>query len=102
MGTHMVRRILAVVTLAVAGLLALPALAMAATQPPYPAPPVTPATETWAPVATTTIDDPYAALASTGAGISIGTFVAIGAIVLVVGIALLVVGNRMRRSNSHS
>ena len=102
MGTHMVRRILAVVTLAVAGLLAVPALAFAATQPPYPAPPVTPATEAWVPVATTIIDDPYAALASTGAGISVGTFVLVGAIVLLVGVALLVIGNRLRRSSSHN
>ena len=98
----MVRRIFAVLTLAVAGLLAVPALAMAATQPPYPAPPVTPATEVWAPVAanSTSVSDPYTALASTGAGFSVETFVLVGAIVLLVGVGLLVLGNRLRQSSS--
>ena len=97
----MVHRIAATLTLVVAGLLAMPALASAATNPPYPAPPVTPGTETWAPVTDSVVSSQSTALASTGAGFSVGTALAIGAVVLVVGLALLVLGNRLRKSGSH-
>ena len=99
---HMFRRIAATLTLIVAGLLAVPALASATTIPPYPAPPVTPGTSAW-----TSVTDPAVAysqntaLASTGAGFGIGTALAIGAVVLVVGLALLVAGNRLRKSGNH-
>jgi hypothetical protein len=98
----MFRRIAATLSLIVAGLLAVPALASAATNPPYPAPPVTPGTETLS-----SVSDPVVAysqttaLASTGAGFSVGTALVIGAIVLVVGLALLVAGNRLRKSGNH-
>ncbi len=98
----MFRRIAATLSLVVAGLLAVPVLASAATNPPYPAPPVTPGTAAWAPATDTAVA--YAqntALASTGAGFSVGTAIAIGAVVLVVGLALLIAGNRMRKSGSH-
>lgn len=95
----MLRRILTTLTVAVFGLLAVPTLASAA-NPPYEAPSVTPATGTVAPivdsgVASYTTDT---ALASTGAGFSLTTALLIGAIVLVVGCALVIVGNRMRKS----
>ena len=101
MGTHMFRRIAATLALLAAGLLAVPTLASAATNPPYPAPPVTPGAETWAPVADPVAYSQSTALASTGAGFSVGTALAIGAVVLVVGLALLVVGNRLRKSGGH-
>jgi len=98
----MFRRIVATLSLVVAGLLAMPTLASAATNPPYPAPPVTPGTETWAPVTDSSVAySQSTALASTGAGFSVGTALAIGAVVLVVGLALLVVGNRLRKSGNH-
>jgi ABC-type nitrate/sulfonate/bicarbonate transport system permease component len=89
-----------IVLLAVAGVLALPGLASAT---PYAAPPVTPAPQAWAPVS-----DPSevaysstTSLASTGAGFSVGTAVAIGIAVLLVGVALIMVGRFARRSQSH-
>ena len=98
----MVRRLYALALLALAGVLALPGLASAAT--PYAAPPVTPASQAWVPAS-----DPSAvayssttSLASTGAGFSVETAVLIGAVVLLVGVLLLVVGNRLRRASSHS
>ena len=98
----MVRRIVATLTLVVAGLLAVPALAAAATNPPYPAPPVTPGTETWAPVTDASIAYTQSTdLASTGAGFSAGTALAIGAVILVVGLALLISGNRLHKSGNH-
>ena len=97
----MSRRIAATLTLIVAGLLAVPTLASAATNPPYPAPPVTPGTETWAPVTESSVYSQSTALASTGAGFSVGTALAIGAAVLVVGLTLLILGNRLRKSGSH-
>ncbi len=98
----MFRRIAATFSLVIAGLLAVPALASAATNPPYPAPPVTPGTSTWAPVTDPAVAYTQStALASTGAGFGIGTALAIGAVVLVVGLALLIVGNRLRKSGNH-
>lgn len=99
---HMFRRIAATLSLVVAGLLAVPALASAATNPPYPAPPVTPGTQTWAPVTDSAVAYTQGtALASTGAGFSVGTALAIGAVVLVAGLALLIAGNRLRKSGNH-
>lgn len=96
----MFRKISALVLMAVAGLLALAGVASAAT--PYEAPPVTPAAEAWVPIA-----DPSAVaytntanLASTGAGFSVGTAVAIGVAVLLVGVALIAVG-RLRKAHNH-
>jgi hypothetical protein len=101
MEANMVRRMYALVLLALAGVLALPGLASAAT--PYAAPPVTPAPQAWAPVS-----DPsevaYSSttnLASTGAGFSVGTAVAIAIAVLLVGAALILVSKFARRSHSN-
>ena len=98
----MIRRLFATLTLVVVGLLAVPALAMAEA-PPYQAPPVTPGTEAY-----TSVTDPSVAaynsvtdLASTGAGFSVGTLVAIGAVVLVAGLALVLTGNRIRKAGDH-
>jgi hypothetical protein len=92
MGKHMVRKIAATLALAAVGLLMAPTLAFA-----YPAPPVTPNEWTTAPTAETST----VVLASTGAGFSVETAVLIGAVVLLVGVLLLVVGNRVRRASSH-
>ena len=89
----MVRKIAAILALAAVGLFLAPSLAFA-----YPAPPVTPGTTT--PVVDTTTSS-NVVLASTGAGFSVETAVLIGAAVLLVGVLLLVVGNRMRRASSH-
>ena len=89
----MVRKIAATLALAAVGLMMAPSLAFA-----YPAPPVEP--NSWAPVTETT-DYSNVVLASTGAGFSVETAVLIGAVVLLVGVLLLVVGNRMRRASSH-
>jgi len=96
----MVRRIYALVLLAAAGLLALPGLAAAT---PYAAPPISPAAQAWTPVS-----DPAAvayssttSLASTGAGFSVGTTVAIGIAVLLVGAALILLGKFGRRAHSN-
>ena len=98
----MLRRIAATLSLVVAGLLALPAFASAATNPPYPAPPVTPGTATWTPATDSAVAySQSTTLASTGAGFSVGTALAIGAVVLVVGLALLLAGNRLRKSGNH-
>ena len=97
----MVRRIVATLTLVVAVLLAVPALASAATNPFYPAPPVTPGTETPVTDPSIAADSQNTALAGTGAGFSVGTALAIGAVVLGVGLALLILGNRLRKSGSH-
>ena len=98
----MLRKIVATLALVVAGLLAVPALASAATNPPYPAPPVAPGTATWTPATDATVAySQSTALASTGAGFGVGTALAIGAVVLVVGLALLSAGNRLRKSGNH-
>ena len=91
-GRHMVRKIAATLALAAVGLMMAPSLAFA-----YPAPPVTP--NAWTAPATTVSSN--IELASTGAGFSVETAVLIGAVVLLVGVLLLVVGNRLRRASSH-
>ena len=95
----MFRRIAAVVALAVVGLFVLPTLVWAS-NPPYPAPPVTPAAETWTPVADSVSYTPATALASTGAGFSVGTAVLIGVAVLLVGLGLMFVGKRSRKAGN--
>jgi hypothetical protein len=88
----MVRKIVAALALAAVGLLMAPSLAFA-----YPAPPVTPNHPAPAPTAETT----NVVLASTGAGFSVETAVLVGAVVLLVGVLLLVVGNRVRRADGN-
>lgn len=92
----MIRKLLATATLAVFGLLWLPAMASAAA-PPYPAPPVTPAVDT---VSTAPNSDSVTSLASTGAGFNVGLTVWIAGAVLVVGIGLLIAGRRSRKSGA--
>ena len=92
-GTNMIRRIAALLTLAAAGLLMLPAIASAETS--YPAPSVTTTTGTVPAGGTVT----GTGLASTGAGFSIGAAVLIGALILAVGLGLVLIGNRFRKSN---
>jgi hypothetical protein len=101
MEANMVRRLYALALLALAGVLALPGLASAAT--PYAAPPVTPASQAWVPAS-----DPSAvayssttSLASTGAGFSVGTAIFIGIVVLLIGAALILLGKFGRRSHSN-
>jgi hypothetical protein len=98
----MYRRIAVTLSLVIAGLLAVPVLASADTTPPYPAPPVTPGTAVW-----TTATDPAVAysqstaLASTGAGFSVGTALVVGIGVLALGLVLMIVGNRLRKAGNH-
>ena len=96
----MLRRIVTTMTLALLGLLAVPTLASAG-NPPYQAPSVTPVPQTLAPVIDPVSYTQSTSLASTGAGFSIGLAVAIGAAVVLVGLVLMVVGNRVRRAGSH-
>lgn len=93
----MFRRIATTLTLVVMGLLTVPALASAG-PPPYQAPPVE-TTSTLAPVANTSAST-TSNLASTGAGFSVGTAVAIGIAVLLVGLVLAFAGNRVRKTNA--
>lgn len=99
----MIRRIIATLTLAVIALLALPALAMAAA-PDYPAPSVAPESgsvlDQSSGVASPLAADQSSVLASTGAGFGVGTAVAIGVAVLLVGLVLIVVGNRVRKASN--
>ena len=98
----MVRKLLATATLALLGLLWLPAIASAGT-PPYPAPPVTPETAVPAAVdvvSTAPSGESVAALATTGAGFNVGLTVLVAAAVLVVGIGLLIAGRRTRKSGA--
>jgi len=95
----MVRRIYALVLLAAAGLLALPGLAAAT---PYAAPPISPAAQAWTPVAdSAAVASGTTSLASTGAGFSVGTTVAIGIAVLLVGAALILLGKFGRKAHSN-
>lgn len=89
----MVRKIVATLALAAVGLLMAPSLAFA-----YPAPPVTPNDPGTVP----TSPPSDVVLASTGAGFSVESAVLIGAVVLLVGVLLLVVGNRVRRASNHN
>jgi len=103
----MIRKLLATTTLAVLGLLWLPAMASAAA-PAYPAPPVTP--ETAVPAAVDAVSsapeiaslttDPASSLASTGAGFNVGLTVWIAVAVLVVGVGLMLAGRRSRKSDA--
>ena len=97
----MIRKLLATVTLAVLGLLWLPAVASAA-NPAYPAPPVTP--ETAVPAAIDAVSasnsDSVTSLASTGAGFNVGLTVWIAVAVLVAGAGLLFAGRRSRKSGA--
>jgi len=97
----MLRRIVTTMTLALLGLLAVPTPASAAGNPPYQAPSVTPVPQTLAPVIDPVAYTQSTSLASTGAGFSIGLAVAIGAAVVMVGLVLMVVGNRVRRAANH-
>ena len=87
-------------TLALLGLLAVPTLASAG-NPPYQAPSVTRSPHSLAPVIDPVSYTQSTSLAGTGAGFSIGLAVAIGAGVVLVGLVLMVVGNRVRRAGSH-
>jgi len=80
--------------LAIVGLLAVPGLAFA-----YPAPPVTPNSPTWS---GTTTETTNTVLASTGAGFSVTTAVLVAVLVLVAGVGLLFLGNRVRKSGARN
>jgi hypothetical protein len=96
----MIRKLLATATLAVLGLLWLPAIASGGV-PPYPAPPVTPETTVPTTFASSVpTGETVTSLASTGAGFNVGLVVLIAAVVLVVGIGLLVMGRRSRKSGA--
>ena len=71
MVSHLLRRIVTTMTLALLGLLAVPTLASAG-NPPYQAPSVTPVPQTLAPVIDPVSYTRSTSLASTGAGFSIG------------------------------
>src|SRR5664279_5763496 len=96
----MFRKLLAVLTLALAGLLVCCASALAAPPypaPPYPAPPVVTvagAAAAGAPAGTATT------LASTGAGFNVGATVLIAVTVLMLGVGLVLLGRHLRRSNT--
>ena len=95
----MIRKLYAVVALAVMTLLVTPAVAIAAA-PPYPAPPVV-AGDTASTVvvavapAAQQANIPSAPLPSTGAGLDIGLWLGIGAVILIAGILLTIVGTRL-------
>ncbi len=103
----MIRKLLATATLAVLGLLWLPAMASAAA-PSYPAPPVTPESTvpavvdavSTAPEISSRTTDSVASLASTGAGFNVGLTVWIAVAVLVVGVGLVLAGRRSRKSGA--
>jgi LPXTG-motif cell wall-anchored protein len=103
----MIRKLLATATLAMLGLLWLPAMASAAA-PAYPAPPVTPESTvpavvdavSTAPEISSRTTDTVASLATTGAGFNVGLTVWIGVAVLVVGVGLLLAGRRSRKSGA--
>lgn len=98
----MIRKLLAAATLAVFGLLWLPAMASAAA-PAYPAPPVAPETVVTVAadaVSTTPNGADVTSLASTGAGFNVVLTVWIAAAVLVVGVGLLLAGRRSPKSGA--
>lgn len=98
----MIRKLLTLATLAVFGLLWMPTMASAA-NPAYPAPPVTPETVVPATadvVSTGATTGQVTSLASTGTGFNVGLVVWIAVAVLVVGLGLLIVGHRSRKSGS--
>jgi len=92
----MLRKLLAVLTFAVAGLLMFAATALA--NPTYPAPPVV--TVGGAP-ATGAAVDTATTLASTGAGFNVVGAVFIAVVVLMLGVGMVALGRRLRRSNTH-
>lgn len=92
----MFRKLLAVLTFAVTGLLMFTATALA--DPTYPAPPVV--TVDSAP-ATGAAVDTATTLASTGAGFNVGGAVFIAVVVLLLGVGMVALGRRLRRSNTH-
>jgi len=92
----MLRRLLAVLTFSLTGLLMFAASALAA--PPYPAPRVVTVDGAPAPGAPV---DTATTLASTGAGFNVGAAVLIAVIVLIVGVGLVVLGRRFRQSQNH-
>lgn len=96
----MLRKLLAVLMFAVTGLLMFAATALA--DPTYPAPPVV--TVDGAPAtgaAVDTVTDTATTLASTGAGFNVGVAVFIAVVVLVLGVGMVALGRRLRRSNNH-
>lgn len=103
----MIRKLLATATLAVLGLLWLPAMASAAA-PAYPAPPVAPESTvpavvdavSTAPEISSRTTDTMASLASTGAGFNVGLTVWIAVAVLVVGVGLVLAPRRSRKSGA--
>ena len=98
----MLRKFLAVLALAVTGLVTYSAVA-AAGDPPYPAPPVVPESPLHPAPSVVPNGVGHTAsstLASTGAGFNVGAIVLIAAIVLMVGAGLIVLGRRLRQSNS--
>lgn len=97
----MIRKLYTVVALTVMAVLIAPAVA-SAENPPYPAPPVTPAVVSSVIAVSPTAQQgvPTSPLASTGAGLDIGVWLGIGAVVLLVGIALTVVGGRLVASKN--
>jgi len=89
---------LSVLMLAVIGLVALPVSAFAAT-PAYPAPAVDPAVQAGGPAAQA---DPGIALASSsGSDFTIGMPFVLGAVVLLVGLAVLVMVTRPSKAKHH-
>lgn len=94
----MFRKLLAVLTFALAGLLVCAASALAA--PPYPAPPVVTVTAAPAAGAPAGTADTATTLASTGAGFNVGATVLIAVTVLLLGVGLVLLGRHLRRSNT--
>ena len=101
----MLRRIVAALTLALAGVLMFPALIAAAAPPPYPAPPVTPPPYPAPPVSVAN-GGPFpgvahtadTTLASTGIGFSVGAALLIAVAVLLIGMTMIVTVRRFRNS----
>jgi hypothetical protein len=94
----MFRRLLTVLTFALAGLLVCGDSALAA--PPYPAPPVVTVDAAPAPGAPADTADTATTLASTGAGFNVGAAVLIAVTVLMLGVGLVLLGRHLRRSNT--
>ena len=99
----MFRKLLAVLTLALAGLLVCCASALAAPPypaPHYPAPPVVTVTAAPAAGAPAGTADTATTLASTGAGFNVGATVLIAVTVLLLGVGLVLLGRHLRRSTT--
>jgi len=93
----MTRKLLGTLTLMAVLFLASPSWAGATTTP-YPAPPVPTTTHVTAvsstPSLLTTVPGQATPLASTGSGINVGLTLTIGAVVVLLGIALVIIGGR--------